>query len=123
MPIYASQFHPEKVAFEWDTEEEIPHEFDAIRLEQWLGNFFVNETRQNHNQFPNETFAALFTIDNYNTTILSDAAFQTIYFFPNMNYSALDGTKWEPNTNPTTMDFVQLRMDQEEAAAITPPDL
>lgn len=41
-PFYGVQFHPEKNAFEW-TIESIPHSADAILVEQFYGNFFVNE--------------------------------------------------------------------------------
>jgi hypothetical protein len=41
-PFYGVQFHPEKNAFEWKIES-IPHSADAILVEQFYGNFFVNE--------------------------------------------------------------------------------
>jgi anthranilate/para-aminobenzoate synthase component II len=41
-PFYGVQFHPEKNAFEWKIKS-IPHSADAIMVEQFYGNFFVNE--------------------------------------------------------------------------------
>ncbi|KDR20014.1 Gamma-glutamyl hydrolase [Zootermopsis nevadensis] len=41
-PFYGVQFHPEKNAFEWKIES-IPHSADAILVEQFYGNFLVNE--------------------------------------------------------------------------------
>ncbi|RYE49083.1 MAG: hypothetical protein EOP48_20875 [Sphingobacteriales bacterium] len=52
MPIYGVQYHPEKNAFEWRSSYAINHGYDAIRLPQYLANFFVNETRKNTNTFP-----------------------------------------------------------------------
>jgi gamma-glutamyl hydrolase len=102
-PIYASQFHPEKVTFEWDEYENIPHSFDAIRFEQYLGNWFANETRKNLNQFPNETYAATFVAENFNTTILNTSSFQQIYVFQNVNYTS---TEAEYNVNPNLLNFL-----------------
>jgi gamma-glutamyl hydrolase len=41
-PFYGVHFHPEKNAFEWKIES-IPHSASAILVEQFYGNFFVNE--------------------------------------------------------------------------------
>jgi hypothetical protein len=111
IPIYASQFHPEKVTFEWDNITNIPHSFDAIRVEQWLANFFVNETRSNHNQFPNETYAAQFVIENFNTTILVESQFQQIYFFQNVNFTGTDQTN---NVNPSLLAYLAKSNSAEE---------
>ena len=107
LPLYGSQFYPEKITFEWDSSENIPHEFDAIRLEQWLGNFFVNETRRNWNQFPNETYALLFVIENFNTTIVPNSSFETIYFFKNVNWTNNLDQIVPPNVNPSLLSFVR----------------
>jgi len=104
IPVYSSQFHPEKITFEWDEELSIPHSYDAIRVEQWLANFFVNETRNNYNQFPNETYAAQFVIENFNTTVLLEASFQTIYFFENVNWTGPTGTN--ANVNPSLLSYL-----------------
>jgi len=106
IPIYASQFHPEKVTFEWDNTgiTNIPHSFEAIRVEQWLANFFINETRSNHNQFPNETYAAQFVIENFNTTVLVESQFQQIYFFQNVNWTG--PTNQTNNVNPSLLAYL-----------------
>lgn len=38
-PILALQFHPEKNAYEWNTEEHIPHSMDAVEFSQRIGNY------------------------------------------------------------------------------------
>ena len=42
MPFYGVQFHPEKNIYEWSNSN-IPHSSDAVRVSQYLANFFVNE--------------------------------------------------------------------------------
>jgi gamma-glutamyl hydrolase len=46
-PFTASQFHPEKAAFEWTPTLHIPHTPDAIRMSQEIGNFIVTQARRN----------------------------------------------------------------------------
>ncbi|XP_044727559.1 uncharacterized protein LOC123291364, partial [Chrysoperla carnea] len=50
-PIWGVQYHPEKALFDW-THTSIVHTFNAIKVSQYLMNFFVNECRKNHNRFP-----------------------------------------------------------------------
>jgi len=69
-----------------------------------LGNFFVNETRNNWNQFPNETYASTFVIENFNTTIIAEADFQQVYVFQNVNFTSVENEK--ANVNPSVMAFV-----------------
>lgn len=46
-PITATQWHPEKNAFEWSMTIHIPHSPEAIRMTQEVANFFVSEARKN----------------------------------------------------------------------------
>ena len=46
-PITATQWHPEKNAFEWTKTVHIPHSPDAVRMTQEVANFFVSEARKN----------------------------------------------------------------------------
>jgi hypothetical protein len=46
-PVYATQWHPEKNAFEWPTFLHIPHSPDAIEVSQEVANFFISEARRN----------------------------------------------------------------------------
>ena len=79
MPIYGTQYHPEKNAFEWRSDYAINHGYDAIRLSQYLANFFVNETRKNTNIFPqNEKYL----IDNLHDVVLPNDTYTNLYFVP-----------------------------------------
>lgn len=79
MPIYATQYHPEKNAFEWRSTYTINHSYDTIRLQQYLANFFVNEARKNKNTF---ALQQRFVIDNFPVTVLPNDTYTAIYFFP-----------------------------------------
>lgn len=46
-PITATQWHPEKNAFEWPSFLHIPHSPDAVEVGQEVANFFVGEARRN----------------------------------------------------------------------------
>lgn len=51
-PMWASQYHPEKNAFEWTRKyPDIPHFKDAIRAAAHHAEFFVQEARKNLNTF------------------------------------------------------------------------
>jgi len=79
LPIYGSQFHQEKHTFEWKSGYYINHNASAVRLQQHLSNFFVNETRSNNNTFPEYQE---YLIDNYNVTVIINSTFSSIYAFP-----------------------------------------
>lgn len=42
-PFFGTQWHPEKSQFEWEPKEAIDHSPDAIRIGQYMANFFVNQ--------------------------------------------------------------------------------
>jgi len=50
-PVYATQWHPEKNAFEWTPNENLPHTASAVRAAQYVANFFVDEARKNNHTF------------------------------------------------------------------------
>jgi len=45
-PFYGTQFHPEKIQFEWMKDTEVDHGYDAVEFNSWLARFFVNECRK-----------------------------------------------------------------------------
>ena len=80
-PIYGTQYHPEKINFEWVVEKEpIPHSFDAVVASQYFANFFVNEARKSSQTLANEND---YLIYNYNTNFTgkSGGYFTETYFF------------------------------------------
>ena len=56
-PIYGTQWHPEKNAYEWGMDsdgipkEGINHSPQAIAVEQYMANFYVQQARHNFHKF------------------------------------------------------------------------
>lgn len=53
-PIYALQWHPEKISFEFinnSRQQHIPHTSDANLVAQYMAKFLVDQTRKNKNHF------------------------------------------------------------------------
>eukprot|EP01137_Pigoraptor_chileana_P023773 Opistho-2@90644 len=46
LPFYATQFHPERNAFEWDPEEPIKHSASAVVAMQHIANFFCRRNAE-----------------------------------------------------------------------------
>jgi gamma-glutamyl hydrolase len=83
-PIYASQFHPEKIAFEWTPYEDIPRSHNAILFARYLGDFFVDEARRNNNRFSESAEFYKRSINNYDTVytlVTLNSTLQSLYFF------------------------------------------
>ena len=64
-PFYSTQWHPEKYAFEWCTNKDIPHSSQAIQLSQYLSNFFVQEARYSKHKFPSVQEERTSLLNNY----------------------------------------------------------
>ena len=43
-PFYGVQWHPEKNNFFWETDEFINHTLSAVKLSQYMANFFVQQS-------------------------------------------------------------------------------
>lgn len=81
-PIFATQWHPEKNAFEWTVKENIPHHDMSIKVTQYMSNFFVNQARLNQHRFlsPEDEAAAL--IYNFTPVYTGNVSnFEQCYFF------------------------------------------
>ncbi|XP_023650260.1 gamma-glutamyl hydrolase [Paramormyrops kingsleyae] len=83
-PIYGTQWHPEKNAFEW-TRPYIPHSPSAVKAAFFMADFFVNEARKNFHRFANAKDESQALIYNYKPVYTSrwskTSAFEQIYFF------------------------------------------
>ncbi|KAK0072842.1 hypothetical protein PV325_010701 [Microctonus aethiopoides] len=79
LPIYATQFHPEKNNFEWAKRlSGIPHSNNAIKISQYFSNFFVNEARKNFHRFPSQNEEADSLIYNYPVTYTDCKPYQIL---------------------------------------------
>uniref|UniRef100_A0A673LUH1 folate gamma-glutamyl hydrolase n=1 Tax=Sinocyclocheilus rhinocerous TaxID=307959 RepID=A0A673LUH1_9TELE len=80
-PIYATQWHPEKNAFEW-TRPYIPHMPSAIKTAFYMAYFFVNEARKSFHSFPSTEEEEKALIYNYKPEYTgTQSAFEQKYFF------------------------------------------
>jgi gamma-glutamyl hydrolase len=102
-PIYITQWHPEKVQFEWDSDEGINHSYPSIQVRPYplcplppclshalflqansfFARFFVNEARGNMNAFPTVAAETAALIYNYSPVFTGPALgdFEQCYFF------------------------------------------
>lgn len=83
LPIYGTQWHPEKNSFEWAFSS-IPHSREAIRAAQYFANFFVEKARQNNIRYSTAESRTFPLIYNYKPTyirLLYKSSFQQCYFF------------------------------------------
>ncbi|XP_008395039.1 gamma-glutamyl hydrolase-like [Poecilia reticulata] len=78
-PVYGTQWHPEKNAFEW-SRPYIPHSPSAVRTTFYTAHFFVSEARKNFHRFQSEEEESKALIYNYNP-VYTGNAFEQIYFF------------------------------------------
>ena len=83
LPIYGSQWHPEKPQYEWDASLPIPHDPAAIAANQAFASFFGSEVRRNNATFPTAAAASAALIYNY-PAVYTEADvpdFEQCYFF------------------------------------------
>lgn len=86
-PIWGSQFHPEKNAYEWShRRKNIPHDRAAIESVAFFANFFVQECRKNAHRFADRASEDKHLIYNYNpvftgTQTINSQFTQTYIFY------------------------------------------
>ncbi|XP_035981056.1 gamma-glutamyl hydrolase [Fundulus heteroclitus] len=80
-PIYGTQWHPEKNAFEW-SRPYIPHSPSAIRTTFHMAEFLVSEARKNFHRFQSKEDESKALIYNYNPVYTGTmSAFEQMYLF------------------------------------------
>lgn len=84
-PFFATQFHPEKVIYEWIRHRNISHTANAIKAGQYFAKFFVDQTRHSLNQFGGVDEENRALIYNYPVTFtaLVKSSFEQSYLFTN----------------------------------------
>lgn len=90
-PISATQWHPEKNAFEWTYDKQIPHDPEAIVVTQEVGNYVVGAARKNFHRPESHEDEEDLLIYNWNDGLKysgrkeeegMEVAFDEIYIFP-----------------------------------------
>jgi gamma-glutamyl hydrolase len=86
MPLYGTQWHPEKNNFEWgDSKDGTPYEVinhspEAVAASQALANFLVGEARRSEHKYATPADEAAALIYNYNATKTGPSFVQEYYF-------------------------------------------
>lgn len=95
-PFYGTQFHPEKVLYEWIRNRGIAHTANAIQVGQWFAKFYVDESRRSLNKFSGLDEENRVLIYNYQPTFtgLVKSAFEQSYLFEgNADYRQLENVE------------------------------
>ncbi|KAG7523990.1 gamma-glutamyl hydrolase-like [Solea senegalensis] len=80
-PIYATQWHPEKSAFD-GTEPHIAHFPSAVMTTYYIAEFFVEEARKNFHRFASKEEERKALIYNYSPVYTGPASgFKQLYYF------------------------------------------
>ncbi|XP_067673155.1 gamma-glutamyl hydrolase-like [Haliotis asinina] len=87
-PFYGTQWHPEKISFDWNPRRDVNHGANAVLVSQYLANFFVNDARRSCHKFPSDRDAGQILIENSFMNYWDDGSFQQIYYF---NYTTHTG--------------------------------
>nr|XP_057916392.1 gamma-glutamyl hydrolase-like [Doryrhamphus excisus] len=80
-PIYGTQWHPEKNAFEW-RKPYIAHSPSAVQVTFFMAEFFVGEARKNYHSFASEDAEAQALVYNFSPVKThKTSAFEQVYYF------------------------------------------
>ncbi|XP_077980376.1 gamma-glutamyl hydrolase-like [Glandiceps talaboti] len=83
-PFYGCQWHPEINPFEFSPRfgPHVNHSLNAIKVSQYMANFFVNEARKNHHSFEDKTKESKSLIYNYPPVYTGNfVGYAQCYFF------------------------------------------
>jgi len=81
LPIYMTQFHPERNGYEWFDSKTTPIRAEDVQVSVNMANVFVNEARRNSHQFDSEEDLQRHLIHNYPTDIVPNTLIPTYYFY------------------------------------------
>ncbi|KAH9518521.1 hypothetical protein Btru_017043 [Bulinus truncatus] len=79
-PIYGVQWHPEKNSFNWNPNYVINHDANAVKIGQYMADFFVNESRKNQHKFLTIQEEANSMIENFKRIYFPDGTFNDFFF-------------------------------------------
>ncbi|KAL4453960.1 hypothetical protein ABPG74_003843 [Tetrahymena malaccensis] len=90
-PIFGTQFHPEKNAFEWKIEA--ARDFKSTLVSQYFANFFVQQAKQNFHSFNGTSDENKYLIYQYPTYSLATSSYTEIYILKNFGNPEVDYTQ------------------------------
>jgi len=81
-PFWGTQWHPEKISFEWDKKLLIPHTSEAVSINMYPVTFFVDQCRRNKNKYASSSAEENALIYNYKAeSTYKKTSFEQCYFF------------------------------------------
>ena len=88
-PFYGSQFHPEKLVYEWNPKISVERSTTGVLFNQYVANFFASEASKSKHRFKDSALFHSRKIDNYpsmHTMLLDHTTLTTYYFFDIRSY-------------------------------------
>jgi hypothetical protein len=65
LPLFGTQWHPEKAVYEWTTAHTTDHNDSSVKANSWTARFFIDQARKNDHAFPSASAEAKALIYNY----------------------------------------------------------
>ncbi|KAL4497837.1 hypothetical protein ABPG72_000592 [Tetrahymena utriculariae] len=90
-PIFGTQFHPEKNAFEWKADP--TRHFESTLVSQYFANFFVQQAKQNVHSFNGTNDENKYLIYQYPTYSFPASSYTEIYIIKNFGNPEVDFTQ------------------------------
>ena len=81
VPIYGSQWHPEKTSFEWHPAKHVNHSIHAVRLAQHMANVFVEEARRSDHVFGSSEEEGRALIQTHDRRYFNSGKFYENFYF------------------------------------------
>jgi len=85
LPLFGSQWHPEKPVFEWTTSHHTNHDTASVKANSWTARFLVDQARKNNRSFPSAQEESKALIYNYDPVYTGTGGdydeFEQSYFF------------------------------------------
>lgn len=85
LPLYGTQWHPEKAVYEWTTAHTTNHNDSSVKANAWTARFFVDQARKNGRAFPTLSAETKALIYNYQPEFTGTGGaydeFEQCYFF------------------------------------------
>ena len=98
-PFYGSQFHPEKLVYEWNPKISVERSATGVLFNQHVANFFASEASKSKHRFKDPALFYSKKIDNYpsrHTMLLDNTLLTTYYFLDDKSYQ-------KPSTDVSTI--------------------
>ena len=81
LPIYATQWHPEKQIWEWNANEDFVHTYDSIQANRYLADFFVSALTSDSSFVWNREYYYT-RVTSYHTTSRTASSTYTLQLLP-----------------------------------------